>query len=175
MRALVQTSSAIGFETLYAGYRWDGATPQMYYVRNRFLLPMIGTWNQRDPLGYVDGMNLFPYVRRNGLVETDSSGEATQKHHWFPRLRGRGYAYAKKLCGDKGIPLNIDDFTTPLETNPGPHSWLHNNHYYHKTGEGIYKNSKTCCEMMTKMLALMGTSWKALQTLYHDLPPQPPA
>ena len=56
---VVQTSSAIGFETLYAGYRWDGATPQMYYVRNRFLMPMVGTWNKRDPLGYVDGMGLY--------------------------------------------------------------------------------------------------------------------
>jgi len=56
---VVQASSTIGFETLYAGYRWDSTTPQMYYVRNRFLLPMIGTWNRRDPLGYVDGMGLF--------------------------------------------------------------------------------------------------------------------
>ena len=55
----VQIASAIGFETLYAGYRWDGTTPQMYYVRNRFLLPMIGTWNRRDPLGYVDGLGLL--------------------------------------------------------------------------------------------------------------------
>ncbi len=56
---VVQSASTVGFETLYAGYRWDGTTPQMYYVRNRFLLPMIGTWNRRDPLGYVDGMNLY--------------------------------------------------------------------------------------------------------------------
>ena len=56
---VVQTSSPVGFETLYAGYRWDGTTPQMYYVRNRFLLPMIGTWNRRDPLGYVDGIGLY--------------------------------------------------------------------------------------------------------------------
>ncbi len=55
----VQTDSASEFETLYAGYRWDGESPQMYYVRNRFLLPVIGTWNKRDPLGYVDGMALL--------------------------------------------------------------------------------------------------------------------
>jgi len=55
-----QASSPIGFETLYAGYRWDNAAPQMYYVRNRFLLPTVGTWNRRDPLGYVaDGFNLL--------------------------------------------------------------------------------------------------------------------
>ena len=56
---VTQASSPIGFETLYAGYRFDGTTPQMYYVRNRFLLPLIGTWNRRDPLGYVDGMSLY--------------------------------------------------------------------------------------------------------------------
>jgi hypothetical protein len=60
---VVQTSSPIGFETLYAGYRWDNPAPQMYYVRNRFLLPQVGTWNKRDPLGYVDGMGLYWVVR----------------------------------------------------------------------------------------------------------------
>ncbi len=69
---IVQASSAIGFETLYAGYRWDGSTPQMYYVRNRFLLPMVGTWNRRDPLGYVDGMGL--YMAYAVLTGTDPFG-----------------------------------------------------------------------------------------------------
>ena len=69
---IVQTSSAIGFETLYAGYRWDGTTPQMYYVRNRFLLPMIGTWNRRDPLGYIGRMNLYGLNR--AISATDPSG-----------------------------------------------------------------------------------------------------
>ena len=68
----VQSTSAIGFETLYAGYRWDGNTPQMYYVRNRFLMPMIGTWNKRDPLGYVDGMGL--YAINAVVTSTDPTG-----------------------------------------------------------------------------------------------------
>ena len=71
---VVQSASTVGFETLYAGYRWDGTTPQMYYVRNRFLLPMIGTWNRRDPLGYVDGMNLYENCYSNGIVWIDSAG-----------------------------------------------------------------------------------------------------
>ncbi|MCX7386430.1 MAG: hypothetical protein NTX48_07160 [Planctomycetales bacterium] len=70
----VQSASAIGFETLYAGYRWDGATPQMYYVRSRFLLPMIGTWNRRDPLGYVDGMSLYGYGKSDPTDVVDPSG-----------------------------------------------------------------------------------------------------
>jgi hypothetical protein len=49
-------------------------TPQMYYVRNRFLLPMIGTWNRRDPLGYVDGMSLYQYCYSNVIVWNDPSG-----------------------------------------------------------------------------------------------------
>jgi len=70
---VVQTSSPIGFETLYAGYRWDNPAPQMYYVRNRFLLPQVGTWNKRDPLGYVDGANLSTYSS-HPIVVTDPSG-----------------------------------------------------------------------------------------------------
>jgi len=71
---VVQSASTIGFETLYAGYRWDGTTPQMYYVRNRFLLPMIGTWNRRDPLGYVDGLGLYKYGPTNPMNGVDPDG-----------------------------------------------------------------------------------------------------
>lgn len=72
----MQTGSASEFETLYAGYRWDGESPQLYYVRNRFLLPVMGTWNRRDPLGYVDGMGL--YVYRSTINETDPDGRLTK-------------------------------------------------------------------------------------------------
>lgn len=70
----VQSRSDVGFETLYAGYRFDGTSPQMYYVRNRFLLPMIGTWNRRDPLGYVDGMANYTYVVSNPIASADPLG-----------------------------------------------------------------------------------------------------
>jgi RHS repeat-associated protein len=70
----VQTGSASDFETLYAGYRWDGDSPQMYCVRNRFLLPMIGTWNRRDPLGYVDGITLLSYASAAPIDTLDPSG-----------------------------------------------------------------------------------------------------
>ena len=71
---VVQSTSTVGFETLYAGYRWDGTSPQMYYVRNRFLLPMIGTWNRRDPLGYVDGIALYQYANSAPNDSVDPSG-----------------------------------------------------------------------------------------------------
>ena len=71
---VVQSASTIGFETLYAGYRWDNPAPQMYYVRNRFLLPQVGTWNKRDPLGYVDGIALYSIVHCSPLALTDYMG-----------------------------------------------------------------------------------------------------
>lgn len=72
---VVQSASTIGFETLYAGYRWDNPAPQMYYVRNRFLLPQIGSWNKRDPLGYVDGMGLYVYASDSPTVLLDPLGQ----------------------------------------------------------------------------------------------------
>ena len=71
----VQTSSPDGFETLYAGYRWDNPAPQMYYVRNRFLLPQVGTWNKRDPLGYrSQNASLYVYARNNSIYYIDPLG-----------------------------------------------------------------------------------------------------
>ena len=57
-----QGASEADWNVLYAGYQWDGAVTQMFHVRNRCLIPYIGTWNRRDPIGYQDGMNLTEYV-----------------------------------------------------------------------------------------------------------------
>jgi len=70
----VQSASAIDFETLYAGYRFDGNSPQMYYVRNRFLLPMIGTWNRRDPLVLSSFTSLLAYLDGKAISSVDTLG-----------------------------------------------------------------------------------------------------
>jgi len=103
----VQTSSPIGFETLYAGYRWDNPAPQMYYVRNRFLLPQIGTWNKRDPLGYVDGMGLYAVVRNEPISTLDSYGlrkvcclhsYSTGSDSWVSEIECGEFETAKLCC-----------------------------------------------------------------------------
>ncbi|MFM7167290.1 MAG: hypothetical protein ACKO3T_18775, partial [Planctomycetaceae bacterium] len=70
----VQAFSVTCWETLYAGYRWDGDPSRMYYVRNRFLLPYVGTWNKRDPLGYSSGLSLYELVSSSPESMVDGIG-----------------------------------------------------------------------------------------------------
>ncbi len=52
------TSSTIGNPYMFTGRRWDEETG-IYYYRARQYDPTIGRFLQRDPLGYVDSMNLY--------------------------------------------------------------------------------------------------------------------
>jgi RHS repeat-associated protein len=71
-----RASSSYDTEVLYAGYRYDTETG-LFHVRNRVLHPVIGSWMQRDPLGYADGVNLHLYANARGLVLVDPSGSAS--------------------------------------------------------------------------------------------------
>jgi RHS repeat-associated protein len=51
------SSAGIANRTGYCGYRFAPET-EMYLARNRWNSPPLGRWIERDPLGYVDGMNL---------------------------------------------------------------------------------------------------------------------
>ncbi len=67
------STSAKANEILYAGYRFDPETG-LYHVRNRMYHPTLGRWLQRDPIGYVDGMNLYEYVRSSPVDHADPQG-----------------------------------------------------------------------------------------------------
>ena len=47
---------------------------QVQYNRARHYDPGHGRWLQREPFGYVDGMNLYEYLRSNPLLWTDPTG-----------------------------------------------------------------------------------------------------
>lgn len=36
--------------------------------------PTLGRWLERDPIGYIDGLNLYQYVRGNPTGYVDPSG-----------------------------------------------------------------------------------------------------
>ncbi len=46
----------------YAGYHFDAET-ELYHVRHRMYSPSLQRWLQRDPMGYLDGVDLYQYVR----------------------------------------------------------------------------------------------------------------
>jgi len=63
-------------EILYCGYVYDTETG-FYCVRNRHLAPTLGRWLQRDPMKYVDGMNLYEYVQSSPCCRNDAKGLRT--------------------------------------------------------------------------------------------------
>ena len=46
----------------------------LIYNRARYLSPKLGRFLQRDPMGYVDGMNLYEYVGSNPITHVDPRG-----------------------------------------------------------------------------------------------------
>ncbi|MBL1218682.1 MAG: hypothetical protein D8M59_14455 [Planctomycetes bacterium] len=75
--------TAIGNRKGYAGYEWDGVV-SMYHVRHRLLHPVLGRWTRRDPLGYVDGMNVYEYVGGWTTATADPQGLNKEKCDEIP-------------------------------------------------------------------------------------------
>jgi len=67
------SSPAVGNRIGYAGYAWDPSI-KAYHVRHRVLLPEIGRWSRRDPIGYVDGMSLYEYAIGSPVTFVDETG-----------------------------------------------------------------------------------------------------
>jgi RHS repeat-associated protein len=66
-------TSRIGNRLGYAGYHWDSAG-SLYHVRYRVYRPDLGRWMQRDPIAYIDGMNLYQYASSKANILVDSLG-----------------------------------------------------------------------------------------------------
>jgi len=60
-------------EILYCGYRRD-AESALYHVRHRYYHPTLGRWVSRDPVGYVEGYNLYGYVADDPVGYVDPYG-----------------------------------------------------------------------------------------------------
>jgi RHS repeat-associated protein len=65
--------SAVGNPYLFTGRRLDEETG-LYYYRARYYDAGKGRFLQRDPLGYVDGMNLYEYVKSHPTYFNDPKG-----------------------------------------------------------------------------------------------------
>jgi RHS repeat-associated protein len=65
--------SAVGNPWLFTGRQLDEETG-LYFYRARYYDSLKGRFLERDPLGYIDGMNLYEYVRSRPTRFTDPSG-----------------------------------------------------------------------------------------------------
>ena len=69
--------SQVGNPYGFTSRRWDQET-QLWNYRNRIYSSTLGRFLQRDPAGYVDGLNLYAYVKNNPLKYTDAMGLTSQ-------------------------------------------------------------------------------------------------
>ena len=69
--ASVLSSSAINNRYTYTGREWD-ATLALHHFRARWMSPSAGRFLSRDPIGYIDGLNLF--ANYLSLAFTDADG-----------------------------------------------------------------------------------------------------
>jgi RHS repeat-associated protein len=66
-------ASRYGNPFMWTGQRYDATTGQ-YHFWARTYSPSLGRWMQRDPLEYVDGSNLYVYVRAQPTMSVDPLG-----------------------------------------------------------------------------------------------------
>jgi RHS repeat-associated protein len=78
-----QSSSRVGNPFTFTGRELDAETG-LYHFRARTFDPAEGRFKQRDPLGYVDGFNLYEYVGSRPTWFVDPFGLEGNGHHWVP-------------------------------------------------------------------------------------------
>lgn len=61
----------------YTGKERDQETGLSFHGR-RYYAQWLGSWTSPDPAGFVDGLNLYQFVRNNPIARTDPNG--TQSH-----------------------------------------------------------------------------------------------
>ncbi|WP_437742851.1 RHS repeat-associated core domain-containing protein [Sorangium sp. So ce1504] len=86
------TSSAV--ELSRKRYRYTGKEKDeetgLYYHGARYYAPWLGRWTAADPLGLVDGVNLYAYVSNNPVRLRDPTGTEGQPHDIPVRVRPQG-------------------------------------------------------------------------------------
>jgi RHS repeat-associated protein len=69
-----EQASTLGNPYLFTGRRYDPETGT-YYYRARYYDPELRRFLEPDPIGYVDGMNLYAYVGNSPVNFIDPSGK----------------------------------------------------------------------------------------------------
>jgi RHS repeat-associated protein len=74
---------------------WQDGETGLMYNRARHLHPSLGRFVQRDPIGHMDGMNLYEYVRSQPLMYSDPAGTRSIGPTTGPADDTRGLVYSR--------------------------------------------------------------------------------
>ena len=96
--------SAYAWETLFCGYRYDGAVG-LYLVRNRLLLPPLGCWLSRDSL---QPASHYSYVTSNPARYIDSLGLIKATYDMHDMLLPQPYTPGIRESGDCHVDPGIE-------------------------------------------------------------------
>jgi len=87
-------------------YRWQGGrydlTTGLYNFRNRDYSPTLGRWVQQDPIGYIDGANLYQAMLGAPIGNVDpmglcAEGDQAAPEVWTPFDHARWHRLQAKL------------------------------------------------------------------------------
>ena len=88
----------------FTGHDWDSDV-RLYYTAYRYYSPDSNRWLTRDPLGMVDGPNVYAYVVNNPVSLSDAQGLISDSN-W---LKPNGWVRIGESCkGIGGIYLHHD-------------------------------------------------------------------
>jgi RHS repeat-associated protein len=152
------TASYLGNSFAWTGQRYDAAVG-LYGFHFRTYSPDLGRWLQRDPVGYVDGVDLYEYVLGNPLCWLDPFGlapcddEAMTRDEFIRLLRRFRKTYSR---------MTTEELIRMLE------SWMKNHGYALYGGRYIYVEGHGWIDMLHFFAAARYASYagdKIAQTL----------
>ena len=86
---------------MFTGHQWDGESG-LYYAPERYYSPFQARWTTRDPLGMIDGPNVYAYVRGNPVNLTDPLGlraeECEEDHPCAEEIE-----HMREICRDAQV------------------------------------------------------------------------
>ncbi len=136
MNADLSVSSDMEPQILFSGEEYDPTTG-LYYYGARYYVPFLGRWMTPDPLGDLDDLNLYSFVRGNPVTHRDHLGFGVEKTTGPIKRKGilkrlerqnvTSYGRQKAIPGDVGWGGTVDlsdprlvwSAYTPLKTNNG--------------------------------------------------------
>lgn len=119
----VLSSTGVKNRKGYAGYERDHSAGVLYHVRHRVLNTTLGRWTRRDPLGYVDGANVYTFVAGRPISETDENGLRVTS--MIPCTKGTFQPLPPTSC-NYGWDMQFEADFVMLKTRDGlciPHTW----------------------------------------------------